>query len=75
VPAARRGQIFHPFFTTKPVGTGSGLGLPICFGLVRDHGGEIALDPDYADGARFTVSLPIRMWRPGEDLDAPSQSS
>jgi len=66
VPAEHRGQIFHPFFTTKPVGTGTGLGLPICFGLVRDHGGEIALDPDYEGGARFTVSLPIEVWRPSQ---------
>lgn len=50
-------QIFEPFFTTKEGGTG--LGLSICFDIIRRHGGEITVESDPGQGARFTVWLPI----------------
>jgi len=52
-------RIFDPFFTTKDVGKGTGLGLSICYGIVHEHGGEIACqnNPD-GEGATFTVRLP-----------------
>jgi two-component system, NtrC family, sensor kinase len=52
-------RIFDPFFTTKEVGKGTGLGLSICYGIVHEHGGEIACDNNSdGEGATFTVRLP-----------------
>jgi signal transduction histidine kinase len=58
VDARVKAQLFEPFVTTKEVGKGTGLGLAVCRGLVESAGGSIALDPDYARGARFIVDLP-----------------
>jgi signal transduction histidine kinase len=52
-------QLFEPFVTTKEVGKGTGLGLAVCRGLVEAAGGSIALDTEYARGARFVVDLPL----------------
>src|SRR5947199_1125458 len=52
-------KIFDPFFTTKEVGTGTGLSLSICYGIVKDHGGEIPCHNNIAgQGATFMVRLP-----------------
>ena len=51
-------QVFDPFFTTKPVGKGTGLGLSICYGIVQDHGGQIACFNRPEGGATFVVELP-----------------
>ncbi len=52
-------RIFAPFFTTKAVGEGSGLGLGIAHGIVRSHGGEIRVHSQPGRGSRFSVHLPI----------------
>ncbi|MGE4299318.1 MAG: DUF3365 domain-containing protein [Desulfovibrionaceae bacterium] len=57
VPDTDMGRIFDPFFSTKEVGKGSGLGLAVVFGLVRDMGGRIQVENK--KGAVFTLSLPI----------------
>lgn len=51
-------RVFEPFYTTKDVGKGTGLGLAIAYGIVHDHGGEIAAANHPQGGAIFTVELP-----------------
>lgn len=53
-----RYKIFQPFFTTKPPGAGSGLGLFISYDVIRAHGGEIQLEDNDSKGATFSVLLP-----------------
>ena len=57
IPAAVLPRIFEPFFTTKPAGEGTGLGLPICYGIIRSLGGTIVAR-NSGDGAVFTITLP-----------------
>lgn len=52
-------QIFLPFFSTKDVGQGTGLGLPVVHGIVTSHGGFIKVDSRVGQGTRFEVQLPI----------------
>jgi signal transduction histidine kinase len=52
-------MIFEPFFTTKAAGQGSGLGLSISRKIVIAHGGELEVDSEVGQGARFSVRLPL----------------
>ena len=61
IPEAVAQRVFEPFFSTKSEGEGTGLGLSICLGIVKEHGGNISVDPGGAGsgrGATFTVELP-----------------
>jgi PAS domain S-box-containing protein len=59
VPEDIRGRIFEPLFTTKAVGTGTGIGLALCHRLVETHGGSIRIEGPADQGAVFVVQLPI----------------
>lgn len=52
-------RIWEPFFTTKEVGQGVGLGLALTYNIVKEHGGEISLESCEGVGSKFTVHLPI----------------
>ncbi|WP_437589725.1 AAA family ATPase [Sorangium sp. So ce1000] len=58
VPDALRAKIFHPFFTTKPTGQGTGLGLSLSYDIVQAHRGTIRVDGKQGEGATFIVALP-----------------
>ncbi|PWU22616.1 hypothetical protein C5B42_05575 [Candidatus Cerribacteria bacterium 'Amazon FNV 2010 28 9'] len=61
IPHEIAGKIFQPFFTTKPTGQGTGLGLSLAYDIVvNEHGGTISLNTEKADCTEFLVTLPIR---------------
>ena len=54
-------HVFEPFFTTKPVGKGTGLGLSTCYGIIRQHEGDITCGNRLEGGAYFTIFVPAAM--------------
>ncbi|MDX2103252.1 MAG: PAS domain S-box protein [Alphaproteobacteria bacterium] len=58
-PPAQLSRLMEPFYTTKPIGQGTGLGLSVVFGLISRVGGEMTLDNGPEGGARITLSLPL----------------
>lgn len=52
-------RVFDPFFTTREVGQGTGLGLSVCYGIVREHGGQITARNAVGGGAVFAIELPV----------------
>ncbi|HUZ60887.1 MAG TPA: ATP-binding protein [Hanamia sp.] len=52
-------KIFQPFFTTKPTGSGTGLGLSLSYDIVKAHGGEIKVETKEGEGSTFIIQLPL----------------
>jgi ligand-binding sensor domain-containing protein/signal transduction histidine kinase len=52
-------KIFQPFFTTKPTGQGTGLGLSLSYDIIKAHGGEIKVETKEVEGSEFIIQLPI----------------
>ena len=61
IPADSINKIFEPFYTTKEKGKGTGLGLFVCYGIIKDHGGKITVNSEVGKGTEFKIALPI--WR------------
>ena len=59
IPPKLLDKIFQPFFTTKPAGQGTGLGLSLAFDIVKAHGGEIKVETKEGEGSEFVISLPV----------------
>ena len=61
IPEAVKGKIFQPFFTTKPTGQGTGLGLSLAYDIItKGHGGELTVDSQEQKNTVFTIRLPIK---------------
>jgi signal transduction histidine kinase len=58
IPDAIRDKIFQPFFTTKPAGQGTGLGLSLSYDIARAHGGDIRVETTEGSGTSFIMQLP-----------------
>ena len=58
VPQKVMDKIFHPFFTTKPTGQGTGLGLSLSYDIVKAHGGELKVETKEGEGSAFIIQLP-----------------
>ncbi len=59
IPEGKLDQVFYPFFSTKPVGEGTGLGLSVCYGIITEHHGLIHSENNDRGGATFIVELPL----------------
>jgi signal transduction histidine kinase len=60
IPEKIKGKIFQPFFTTKPTGQGTGLGLSLAYDIVKAHGGELVFNNNVGLGCEFIMSLPTK---------------
>jgi signal transduction histidine kinase len=59
IPQKVLNKIFQPFFTTKPTGQGTGLGLSLSYDIVKAHGGELKVETKEGEGSTFTIQIPI----------------
>ena len=59
IPAHLRARVFEPYFTTKPTGIGTGVGLAVSLGIVEAHGGTLTVNCPIEGGATFTITLPV----------------
>jgi len=60
IPQKILDKIFQPFFTTKPTGQGTGLGLSLAYDIIKAHGGEIKVETKGGDGSEFIIQLPTK---------------
>jgi two-component system NtrC family sensor kinase len=64
IPADELSRVFNPFYTTKPEGEGTGLGLSVSYGIVQKHGGQISIDSADGKGTTVVIMLPVDMVMP-----------
>jgi len=57
IPKKVLDKIFQPFFTTKPAGQGTGLGLSMSYDIIKAHGGELKVETTEGEGAEFFIEL------------------
>ena len=60
IPQKNLEKIFQPFFTTKPTGQGTGLGLSLAYDIVKTQGGEIKVETTEGKGSEFIIQLPAK---------------
>ena len=60
IPEEIKDKIFQPFFTTKPTGSGTGLGLSLSYDIVKAHGGELKVETTDGEGTQFFINLPYK---------------
>jgi len=58
IPEKNIDKIFQPFFTTKPSGQGTGLGLSLGYDIIKAHGGELNVVSEDGEGSTFTIQMP-----------------
>ena len=58
IPDDIKDKIFQPFFTTKPTGSGTGLGLSLSYDIVKAHGGDLEVESKVGEGTKFIIQLP-----------------
>ena len=66
IPEENLSKLFTPFFTTKPIGKGTGLGLALAYGIVKMHRGQITVRSEIGRGSTFSIHLPVRLPPGGE---------
>ncbi|MDP9231000.1 MAG: ATP-binding protein, partial [Bacteroidota bacterium] len=60
IPQKVLDKIFQPFFTTKPTGQGTGLGLSLAYDIIKAHGGELKVETKESEFAEFIIYLPLK---------------
>jgi two-component system NtrC family sensor kinase len=60
IPKDELDRVFDPFYTTKEVGRGTGLGLSVTYGIIEKHGGHIEAHSKLGEGAIFSITLPVK---------------
>ncbi len=69
IPRELQGRILEPFFSTKPAGEGSGLGLSVVHGITVRHGGTVTVDSEPGRGSTFRITLPMADELPGTEAE------
>ncbi len=59
LPQKVKDKIFQPFFTTKPTGQGTGLGLSLSYDIIKAHGGEIKVETEEGVFTEFVIQIPV----------------